>query len=83
MTAAEDAAWRDLAEMEAGAAATVLEQQGRKVMVVVMAVRGNQCELVRGASRGTCRADLLGFIQGLERERDLLCGKITPKGAGR
>jgi hypothetical protein len=84
MTAAEDdAAWRDLAEMEANAAVTVLEGKGRKVLVVVLAVRGDQCELLRGASRGTSRADALGFIQGLERERDRLCGAITPKGGGR
>ena len=77
-------AFDTLAEQEAEALVRVLEAEGRKVLVVVIASTadgegGATGALCRSVSDGTKGVDARMFVRALDRERDRIASRLVRK----
>lgn len=76
MTAEKDSAWDKVASQETDALRHLLEGDGRKVLVVVVALHEGEVLMLRSATSGTSRSEARSLLEGLERQADRINQKI-------
>ena len=75
-------AWDQIANEEATGLAKMLEQPGRKVMVLIIAhdEATDVVALARAISDGSTANNACGFLSGVERAQDMLSGMLVRHG---